>query len=480
MEKIYHSKEEVHNRAREIVGIPFSKIDGYDKVSGNKNMIGDLFEIWFGKEKDSASKPDLGVAELKATPYKKLKNGKYSSKERLVFNIINYMDIVNEDFENSHFLYKNKVIELGFYEYLKDKPKDDWTFTDVAMYEMSKNPIDYAIIKNDWNKIKEYVVDGKAEYLSESLTNYLSACTKGANSKSERNQPYSDNKAKQRAFSLKNGYMTQILRKYILGDEKNDSIIKNHVELNNKSLREIIEDRFKQYVGKTESELRSMFSIDSKSKSVNNLLARGMLGLNNSKSNTKALLNIDEFNKASYKVKTIQFDPEGRNKESMSFPIFKFKDLVNEVWVDDYGTPSADLNVMFSESTFIFVVFQENTFGDNVFKGVKFFNVPQKDIDGDIKNAWQATIDTINRGVELTFKNGEVSNNFIKKDDNKIMHVRPHAAKASYENNSCANELPTPARWTNKPKNYSNNYMTNQCFFLNNDYVKDVVKGLLD
>ena len=115
MESVYTSKEEVHNRAREITDIPFGNLTKLLKVAENKNSIGDIFEAWFGKNKDSSSEPDLGVAELKATPYKKLKNGQYSAKERLVLNIINYMDIVNEDFEHSHFLYKNRVIELAFY-----------------------------------------------------------------------------------------------------------------------------------------------------------------------------------------------------------------------------------------------------------------------------------------------------------------------------------------------------------------------------
>ena len=70
--------------------------------------------------------------------------------------------------------------------------------------------------------------------MSEGLTSYLAPCTKGANASSLRNQPYSDIKAKQRAFSLKSGYMTSILRKYVLGDEKIDSIVKDPFEIKRK------------------------------------------------------------------------------------------------------------------------------------------------------------------------------------------------------------------------------------------------------
>ena len=45
--------------------------------------------------------------ELKTSPLKQLKNDEYRSKERLVLNIINYVNVVNQDFENSDFFKKN-------------------------------------------------------------------------------------------------------------------------------------------------------------------------------------------------------------------------------------------------------------------------------------------------------------------------------------------------------------------------------------
>lgn len=128
--------------------------------------------------------------------------------------------MANENFETSSFLSKNNTIELAFYEYIKGTPSDNWIIKEAVLYEMHKNPIDYEIIKQDWEIINQYINEGKAHELSEGLTSYLAPCTKGANASSLRNQPYSDIKAKQRAFSLKSGYMTSILRKYVLGDEK--------------------------------------------------------------------------------------------------------------------------------------------------------------------------------------------------------------------------------------------------------------------
>lgn len=140
--------------------------------------------------------------------------------------------------------------------------------------------------------------------MSESLTDYLSACTKGANRKSVRSQPFSDIKAKQRAFSFKSGFMTNLLRQYVFNDNSNESIIKNASEVKNKSLEELIKDKFAPYVGKSQKELQEIFEINSTSKSIRNMIVRAILGLNK---NSK-LDKIAEFEKASIVPKTILVD----------------------------------------------------------------------------------------------------------------------------------------------------------------------------
>lgn len=494
--KHFSSKEEVHNYAIEnIVNKPFGELaKEYDiDLSKKKNGIGDLFEACYGKEKDSASEPDLGVAELKATPYKALSTkNKYSAKERLVLNIINYDELVDESFNTSHFLHKNKVIELAFYQYLKSVPRSQWTFSHVALFEMSKNPADFAIIKHDWETIKKYVDEGHADQLSESLTDYLAACTKGKNRNHRRSQPHSNIKAKQRAFSFKAGYMTQLLRKYILGNEENEAIIKDSLSLKNNSLRKIITKKFKPYIGLTTKQIAAKLGVhNTKSKQFNSLLARKMLGLSSSR---KDLKHIDELEKSSTIIKTIQFDVKGKNKESMSFPAFKFIDLANETWEDSDGSPSASFNALLSESTFVFLVFQRDSHNDNYFRGIKFYNFPREIIDGPIYEEWKSIQNTINDGIEFTYT--EVANKksptgFSPKIKNNvpkgnIIHIRPHTSVSSYVCNSNSNKLPTAAHWTNYTEVKDTEkfpkipqYWTTQCFWLKNTFVRTIVKDLL-
>nr|WP_287422544.1 MutH/Sau3AI family endonuclease [Candidatus Brachybacter algidus] len=73
--------------------------------SGKGNFGQILEKYYFQYEPNSDSEADFSEInlELKATPLKQLKNRHYRSKERLVLNIINYLEIVDQDFVNSTF-----------------------------------------------------------------------------------------------------------------------------------------------------------------------------------------------------------------------------------------------------------------------------------------------------------------------------------------------------------------------------------------
>ena len=85
-----------------------------DKYNGRrKGHFGDLVEEYlFGIENNSDAAPDfqkVGI-ELKTTPLKRHNKKKYVAKERLVFSMINYIDIVHEEWDSSSFLKKNKLL----------------------------------------------------------------------------------------------------------------------------------------------------------------------------------------------------------------------------------------------------------------------------------------------------------------------------------------------------------------------------------
>ena len=94
-----------------------------------KGLFGNLLEKFgFNLRINNDSGPDFHDAEieLKSTPLLRNAAGVYRSKERLVFSMIDYKTIVEEDWLNSSFLKKNTKLLIIFY-----------------LYEQSKNILDY-------------------------------------------------------------------------------------------------------------------------------------------------------------------------------------------------------------------------------------------------------------------------------------------------------------------------------------------------
>ncbi|WP_191556985.1 Sau3AI family type II restriction endonuclease [Metabacillus idriensis] len=400
--------------------------------ASNKGGLGQLIEKHhFGYNPNSLSGPDFVEAgvELKLTPYKKVRKSKYSSKERLVLNIIDYEKLINEKFETSSFWNKNKLLLLIFYLYEKETNRSDFKITHAQLFSFPEK--DLQIIKNDWNKIADKVSKGLAHELTEAETSYLGACTKGANKQSLRKQPKSSIKAMQRAFSLKSSYMTFILNEYILKKKVTYQTITDNVE---DSLEDFIIKTYKKYYGETLANLIDRFGVSNSSKGKTYLVAAKMLN-----GELTDLNKTEEFIKSNTKIKAIRIQKNGKIKESMSFPTFKYLEIIKETW------ETSTLRNMFLETRFLFVVFKENEVGDYLFERSMFWNIPLSDVENEVKSVWEETVSRINLGR---------SNDLPKSSDNKVCHVRPHArnSRDTYQ---------TP----------QGDNIVKKCFWLNNSYL---------
>src|SRR5690554_4208447 len=251
----YETKDELLRKGVEIVGKRIGDVDRFGRLSEGKGSIGHVVEeSHFGYEINSSDKPDfsrLGV-ELKVTPYIITRGRKYSAKERLVLNIINYMEEYKRTFETSSFWAKNKSLLIMFYEHLFDVHKSDFQISKCILFEYPEE--DLLIIRSDWEQIVGKIRDGKAHEISEADTNYLGACTKGRTAASSlRHQPFNDVKAKQRAYCLKQSYMTHIIRNYIFGKSESEKIIKTPEVLKQSSFEEYILAQIYPYLGRSQS-----------------------------------------------------------------------------------------------------------------------------------------------------------------------------------------------------------------------------------
>ena len=149
----YVTKELVLKRALEIKGIPMRDVDKTARLSTGKGAIGTVIEeSWFGYKPDSEAEPDFPEAgvELKVTPYVRGRDG-IRAKERLVCNIINYMEECDKTFNTSAFWHKCQCILLMSYEHLKDKPKGDFCIDAAVLFSFPEE--DLVIIEHDWETI---------------------------------------------------------------------------------------------------------------------------------------------------------------------------------------------------------------------------------------------------------------------------------------------------------------------------------------
>lgn len=439
----YLTKAEVLKRAQEIIGIPLGEIDRTGRLSTGKGAIGTMIEeSWYGYSPNSESEPDFPEAgvELKVTPYLRGARG-IRAKERLVCNIINYMEEYDRTFDTSSFWHKCNTMLLMSYEHFDNLPKTEFHIDKAILFSFPED--DLIIIEQDWERIMDKVRCGLAHEISEGDTLYLAACTKGATASSVRQQPFSNLPAKQRAYSLKASYMTQILNKFIFGEQEDEHIIKNWQQLANRTFEDFLIEKVSPYFGKTQDELKGILGVESTAKNLNELLLAKMLGVKGKISNSA------EFKKANIVPKTIRIQQNGTIKESMSFPKFDFIKLSQEESWEE-----SELYNYLAPTKFLFVIYQENEQGDLVFDRVKFWNMPSADLE-EVGRVWARTVQIIREGVQLFPTAHGIGNNLPKATESPIAHVRPHGRDGS-------DKAPLP----------DGRMMTKQCFWLNNSYIK--------
>ena len=433
--------------------------------SGKGNFGQVLEKFYFGYEPNSLAEADFAQIgmELKSSPLKQLKNNEYRSKERLVLNIINYVNVVNQNFENSDFVKKNASILLIFYLHQAGfdildyfiKLVDEWSFPST----------DLEIIKKDWELITKKIADGKAHELSEGDTFYLGACTKGANALSVRKQPFSEIPAKQRAYSFKQGYVNHIIAS--IANESKETygkLIPNVQVAKKQTIEEIVISKFKPFYGKTEQEILNILNIElsSKAKNFYASLTKAILGIELNKK-------IEEFEKANIEVKTIRVEQDNNIVQSVSFPAFEFTKIYNENWID------SDMKDLV-ERKFLFIFFK-NTGENYVLDKINFWNMPFEDRK-EVRKVWLKTKFIIQNGSifkdyerdklgnkRYSIKGNPIRlNNLPKMSENKICHVRPHGTDSTHV-------FPLPV----KDKKLNVDVYSKQCFWLNNTYVNNEI-----
>lgn len=436
-----------------------------------KGGVGNLVEErYFAYDANSDDRPDFAEAgvELKTTCYdlkqasgKKSRSKKNagqvpSAGERLSVTMIPFDRNLTLEFDSSHFWEKCRRILLVYYQRDRTIDKYDQVIRYVTLFTPPEE--DLQIIREDYRTIVELVREGRADELSEGLTTYLGAATKGASeAKMWVTQHYPRvhedgsveyRKAKRRVFSLKCQYMDFVLNHYVIperekarrqaeydherrqwkptveyGSDETNTIIKmplSHGETFEDRLRELVG----RYVGKSDRELCELFGLSygSENKSGWAALNRRILGVLGPEA--------DEFKKANIKARAIRVEENGNIEQHIPLKPFKFLDLAAE---EDWET--SELHEELETQKFFFTVFRKKD-GVYYLRGALLWSMPEHDVEGEARRCWERAREVVRRGVTLepdtNVAGARVMNDLPGSGENHVLHVRPHASRSAY------------------------------------------------
>lgn len=470
--------------------------------ANRKGGMGNLLEEhYFGYTANSLAEPDFKEAgvELKVspiepyTPQRGEKKGIKTIKagERLVLSMIPNNKEIAEEYEDSTLAAKSQNILLVNYERDCSLPSKD--LQKIKMVNLfAPSPEDLKIIADDYRIISSYIREGRAHELSEGLTKYLGACTKGATAKrSLRSQfyPFTHKDgteefipAKSRAFSFKQSYMTAVVQKFKEEQDAADKLIESPSDLDHSSLEEIALSKVNKFVGWEAQQICDEIAPDVElltekngiNKSGYRSLAMRILGSKTGK--------IEEFEKAGIAVRVVRLNRASRPAEDIKLGTISFSQFADGMEWED-----TDWYEMLTTPKYMFIVFQESEQGVYVLRGGMFWNVPMSDVGGEAFSEnqtltaygyWKDAARKANEGVVFTPQKSSWANNFLNASEHPVCHLRPSANKAAYRF-ADGKEVGNVERDAERLPD--GQYMTRQALWLNKDYIKCVISssGLL-
>ena len=382
----------------------------------------------FRYENNSNAEPDFGMMELKCTPLIANKDA-LRAKERIVICMINFGGderanipcILDESFETSHAWAKLRKMLLIFYEH-GDTHALDLPVRRAAIWSPTED--ERKIIKEDWEKIRGMVAEGRAHEISEGMTLLLGACTKASNSSVRTRQAKSSEPAKPRAFSLKQAYAHCIWES--VGHKP---LSTNHVKDIDKylgaedSFENWLIGKFNQFRNMTLDEICAELGVQKRTEGLGQhaTSVRAILNVLLAGSDSKSYRNLAELRKTGLQIKTVRIGPNDKPAQAMSFPAFDYDELaVETVWED------SSLYDLFTRR-FLFIFLHDDGEVDCILARAMFWSMPEDDLD-QCEKVWKESVMAAKtRRYEL----------MPGMKDSPIAHVRPHDQRGGPDMKRC-------------------------------------------
>lgn len=213
-----------------------------------------------------------------------------------------------------------------------------------------------------------------------------------------------------------------------------------------------LEKYLQQFIGRTCSSLFSEFNLNTSAKSKNHLLSQAMVNRYEGKKLADAKLKQYAIN-----IKTIQLTNRGRPKEAMSFSPIDYCKISQEEWENSEFRS-------YLKKDFLFFTFKEND-NENVLDKIFQWNVPESDLEGEIKVVWKDTVNKIRNGdIIKYFDSRKTVTWFLSEKITNICHVRPHGS-----NGADIIKLPVTDKLT------GHHFGPKLSFWFNHEYLKRIV-----
>lgn len=415
MEKMkFKTEQELLEYSENIKGRTFKEIDSAGLLETaspiqQKELLEHVVKTGFYKiPRNNHTKVDFeefGI-ELKVSGYVENQDGTLRANERLILGKIDFNEIINKTFETSHVLGKCEKMLIIWYKYDQEKEAKDFIITNYQLYDL--NP-DKKILKNDFKIIRGKVLEGKAHELSEGDTSYLGACTQAKTSSDRTTQPFSDIMLKPRAYSLKNAYMTGILR-----ESKNTKLVTFRTY---NTVDEYITKKLEPYFGKTQVEILEEITgkkyAEKIPKNISKMISDKIIGKDNELAQKDNL-----FTKTNFIIKNLPIQENGLPRERMSFKNIKLDDF-DEEWENSFWKN------YFEETTLITICYQEKNKSRNGFRILK--DVKKITFDENDLNSFKKTYNQI----KLAIRKEDISllptsSNGFK---NQLLEIAPKGVK---------------------------------------------------
>ncbi len=359
-----------------------------------KGMPGDIVEqSVFGYPPDSEQRPDLLIddveVELKTTGLRESKKDDgWEAKEPMSITAVSIGSIAAETFDESNFWHKLHRMLIVYYHYKVERVTMTIEYRDFPLvgYQYHEFELDEReTLRNDWQLVHDFIEQAQATLAGAALEERYSLLGRSLRGKLMMvdTSPKYPNPPR---FRLKRAMVTVIARKKF-GAKRYVALPKAYASFN--AVDDELRHQTARFKGMTMAEIAEELGCPSKAKNAAEMIFVRMFGASGK------INDVELFAKAGVQVKTANLIGGKRLAEDTKFIALDIEELEDPKLTFE----ESDMYSYFTESQFVFMVFEEQRKGEGRrFAGFKRFVLPEAVIENELRSCFDSAHDLIANG----------------------------------------------------------------------------------